>query len=148
MNILRIIIFRAFYQQFDNRIHCENKFSACSVKLNYFLLKSDLNFRDYRRNYMLQTKGYAVQSAESKFETFDFERRDVGAKDILIEIHVLRSLSFGHSPGAKRMGKLDFSDGSRTRNRRTRGANRRGRFKIQRRRFCRSRLFCRFVRNL
>lgn len=35
---------------------------------------------------MLQTKGYAVQSAESNFETFDFERRDVGANDILIEI--------------------------------------------------------------
>lgn len=35
---------------------------------------------------MLQTKGYAVQSAESKFENFDFERRDVGANDILIEI--------------------------------------------------------------
>ncbi len=35
---------------------------------------------------MLQTKGYAVQSAESKFESFDFERRELGAKDILIEI--------------------------------------------------------------
>ena len=35
---------------------------------------------------MLQTKGYAVQSAESKFETFDFERRDLDASDILIEI--------------------------------------------------------------
>ena len=35
---------------------------------------------------MLQTKGYAVQSAESEFETFDFERREVGENDILIEI--------------------------------------------------------------
>ena len=35
---------------------------------------------------MLQTKGYAVQSAESKFENFDFERRELGAKDVLIEI--------------------------------------------------------------
>ena len=35
---------------------------------------------------MLQTKGYAVQSAESKFETFDFGRRELGAEDILIEI--------------------------------------------------------------
>ncbi len=35
---------------------------------------------------MLQTKGYAVQSAESEFATFDFERRDLGADDILIEI--------------------------------------------------------------
>lgn len=35
---------------------------------------------------MLQTKGYAVQSASSSFETFDFERRELGANDILIEI--------------------------------------------------------------
>jgi uncharacterized zinc-type alcohol dehydrogenase-like protein len=35
---------------------------------------------------MIQAKGYAVQSAESKFESFDFERRELGAKDILIEI--------------------------------------------------------------
>lgn len=35
---------------------------------------------------MLQTKGYAVQSAESEFGTFDFERRELGAGDILIEI--------------------------------------------------------------
>lgn len=35
---------------------------------------------------MLRTKGYAVQSAESKFELFDFERRELGAKDVLIEI--------------------------------------------------------------
>ncbi len=35
---------------------------------------------------MLRTKGYAVQSATSGFEPFDFERRELGAKDILIEI--------------------------------------------------------------
>jgi uncharacterized zinc-type alcohol dehydrogenase-like protein len=35
---------------------------------------------------MLQTKGYAVQTAESKFEPFDFERRELGAGDVLIEI--------------------------------------------------------------
>ncbi|MCY7377100.1 MAG: NAD(P)-dependent alcohol dehydrogenase [Pyrinomonadaceae bacterium] len=35
---------------------------------------------------MLQTKGYAVKSAESSFEAFDFERRELGAKDVLIEI--------------------------------------------------------------
>ena len=35
---------------------------------------------------MLRTKGYAVQTAESKFEPFDFERRELGAKDVLIEI--------------------------------------------------------------
>lgn len=35
---------------------------------------------------MLKTKGYAVQSAESKFAPFDFERRELGAKDVLIEI--------------------------------------------------------------
>ena len=35
---------------------------------------------------MLQTKGYAVKNAEASFEAFDFERRDVGATDILIEI--------------------------------------------------------------
>ena len=35
---------------------------------------------------MLQAQGYATKSPESKFEPFDFERRDVGAHDILIEI--------------------------------------------------------------
>jgi uncharacterized zinc-type alcohol dehydrogenase-like protein len=35
---------------------------------------------------MLQTKGYAVQNATSGFEPFNFERRDLGAKDVLIEI--------------------------------------------------------------
>jgi uncharacterized zinc-type alcohol dehydrogenase-like protein len=35
---------------------------------------------------MLQTQGYATKSPESSFEPFSFERRDVGAKDILIEI--------------------------------------------------------------
>jgi alcohol dehydrogenase (NADP+) len=35
---------------------------------------------------MIPTKGYAVQSAESKFEPFQFERRDLGARDVLIEI--------------------------------------------------------------
>lgn len=35
---------------------------------------------------MIQAKGYAVQSANAKFEQFSFERRELGAKDILIEI--------------------------------------------------------------
>ncbi len=35
---------------------------------------------------MLQTEGYAVKSAESEFEPFKFERRDLGATDVLIEI--------------------------------------------------------------
>ena len=35
---------------------------------------------------MLKTKGYAVHSAESKLESFEFERREVNAKDVLIEI--------------------------------------------------------------
>jgi uncharacterized zinc-type alcohol dehydrogenase-like protein len=35
---------------------------------------------------MLQTKGYATSAPHAKFEPFDFERRDVGAKDVLIEI--------------------------------------------------------------
>ncbi len=35
---------------------------------------------------MLQTKGYATQAADAKFEPFQFERREVGANDILIEI--------------------------------------------------------------
>ncbi|MBA3335203.1 MAG: NAD(P)-dependent alcohol dehydrogenase [Acidobacteria bacterium] len=35
---------------------------------------------------MLQTKGYAVQDAASGFASFDFERRDLGANDVLIEI--------------------------------------------------------------
>lgn len=35
---------------------------------------------------MLQTKGYAVQSAESKFEAYQFGRREMGANDVLIEI--------------------------------------------------------------
>ncbi len=35
---------------------------------------------------MLQTKGYAVQSAESGFAPFEFERRELNSKDVLIEI--------------------------------------------------------------
>lgn len=35
---------------------------------------------------MIRTKGYAVQTAESNFEPFEFERRELGASDILIEI--------------------------------------------------------------
>jgi uncharacterized zinc-type alcohol dehydrogenase-like protein len=35
---------------------------------------------------MLQTKGYATKAADAKLEPFDFERRDVGAKDVLIDI--------------------------------------------------------------
>jgi uncharacterized zinc-type alcohol dehydrogenase-like protein len=35
---------------------------------------------------MIQAKGYAVQSADAKFEPFGFERRELGAKDVLIEI--------------------------------------------------------------
>jgi len=35
---------------------------------------------------MLTTKGYAVRTAESKFEPFEFERRELGAGDVLIEI--------------------------------------------------------------
>ncbi len=35
---------------------------------------------------MLQTKGYAAQSASEKLAPFQFERREVGADDILIEI--------------------------------------------------------------
>ncbi len=35
---------------------------------------------------MLSTKGYAAQSADAKLEPFQFERREVGANDILIEI--------------------------------------------------------------
>jgi alcohol dehydrogenase (NADP+) len=35
---------------------------------------------------MKPTKGYAVQGADSKFEPFNFERRELGARDVLIEI--------------------------------------------------------------
>jgi uncharacterized zinc-type alcohol dehydrogenase-like protein len=35
---------------------------------------------------MKPTKGYAVQGPESKFEPFNFERRELGARDVLIEI--------------------------------------------------------------
>jgi uncharacterized zinc-type alcohol dehydrogenase-like protein len=35
---------------------------------------------------MLQTKGYATPSADAQLAPFEFERRDVGATDILIEI--------------------------------------------------------------
>lgn len=35
---------------------------------------------------MIQTKGYATHDSNAKFGPFDFERRDVGANDILIEI--------------------------------------------------------------
>ena len=35
---------------------------------------------------MLDTKGYAVKSATSEFEPFNFQRREVGPKDVLIKI--------------------------------------------------------------
>lgn len=35
---------------------------------------------------MYQAKGYAVSGAEADFEPFEFERRDLGSKDVLIEI--------------------------------------------------------------
>lgn len=35
---------------------------------------------------MLQTKGYATTAADAKLEPFQFERREVGATDVLIEI--------------------------------------------------------------
>ena len=35
---------------------------------------------------MIPTKGYAVHGPEAKFEPFNFERRDLGPSDILIEI--------------------------------------------------------------
>lgn len=35
---------------------------------------------------MLQTKGYAVDGPQDKFHEFDFERRDLGANDIVIDI--------------------------------------------------------------
>lgn len=35
---------------------------------------------------MKPTRGYAVQGSESKFEPFTFERRELGARDVLIEI--------------------------------------------------------------
>ena len=35
---------------------------------------------------MLAARGYATASPESSFEPFSFERRQVGAKDVLIEI--------------------------------------------------------------
>ena len=35
---------------------------------------------------MLQTKGYATKSPTSNFELFEFERRELGAHDVLIEI--------------------------------------------------------------
>jgi uncharacterized zinc-type alcohol dehydrogenase-like protein len=35
---------------------------------------------------MIQTKGFAVNSPEAIFEPFDFERRDLGPSDILIDI--------------------------------------------------------------
>ena len=35
---------------------------------------------------MIQTKGYAVSGPEAPFEVFEFERREVGSADILIEV--------------------------------------------------------------
>jgi uncharacterized zinc-type alcohol dehydrogenase-like protein len=35
---------------------------------------------------MIQAKGYAVHNADAKFEPFSFERRELGANDVLIEI--------------------------------------------------------------
>src|SRR5687767_8497072 len=34
----------------------------------------------------IATRGYATQNSEAKFETFEFTRREVGPKDILIDI--------------------------------------------------------------
>lgn len=38
------------------------------------------------KKYTLATQGYAVQAADAKFEPFSFERRELEAKDVLIEI--------------------------------------------------------------
>jgi uncharacterized zinc-type alcohol dehydrogenase-like protein len=35
---------------------------------------------------MIQTKGYAIKDAESNFVPYEFERRELGVKDVLIEI--------------------------------------------------------------
>jgi uncharacterized zinc-type alcohol dehydrogenase-like protein len=35
---------------------------------------------------MLSARGYATASPQSNFEPFSFERRDVGATDVLVEI--------------------------------------------------------------
>ena len=35
---------------------------------------------------MIPTKGYAVNGPDAAFEPFNFERRDVGPNDIVIEI--------------------------------------------------------------
>ena len=35
---------------------------------------------------MKATKGYAIHGPEAKFEPFSFERRELGASDVLIEI--------------------------------------------------------------
>ncbi|MBV9241011.1 MAG: NAD(P)-dependent alcohol dehydrogenase, partial [Acidobacteria bacterium] len=35
---------------------------------------------------MIQVKGYAVDNPKDKFHPWNFERRDVGPNDILIEI--------------------------------------------------------------
>ncbi len=47
---------------------------------------------------MFQTKGYAAQSVESDLAPWNFERREVGAKDVQIEILILWSMSFRPSP--------------------------------------------------
>ena len=69
---------------------------------------------------MIDTKGYAVKSADSEFEVFNFKRRDVGPQDILIEIIYAGILSLRHSSGPERVGEFHLPDGSRTRDRRPR----------------------------
>ena len=55
----------------------------------------------------IATKGFATQDPESKFEPFDFARREPGPKGCTHRHRVLRHLSLGHSPGARRMGADD-----------------------------------------
>ncbi len=54
---------------------------------------------------MLQTKGYAVSSAESSFAPFDFERRELGERAVLLEI-----LFFGVCPPVIHQTRNDWGN--------------------------------------
>ncbi len=52
---------------------------------------------------MIQTKGYAAQTVESDLAAWNFERREVGANDVQIEIILLWCMSFRPASDQERL---------------------------------------------
>ena len=62
---------------------------------------------------MIPAKGYAAPNATTPLEPFKFDRREVGPNDVQIEIIYCGVChSDIHQAAAKRMGRIDFSDGT------------------------------------